>query len=222
MIGSFGINNNIRQEKLIAQPVELLVTPDSKKYFFHYLTGVVYALAFLNRKMNYEQVALGLQNIDTLIIDYYESWFTYANIPHWKQHVLLIEKDMNLASSNYKIVNWSKRSIALITFSHHRKNYLAESLNNLSNEESILLEYVADNLEVIFDCYKPFFDKLITSCLPMLRTLICSRTSANYAAPSKNNWTFIWSNLSKEFDIDNVELKILDETVFAEILCTDV
>jgi len=70
-------------------------------------------------------------------------------------------------------------------------------------------------------CYIPFFDKLMASCLPLLNKLIASRTSANNVGPSEHNRTFIWGQLVKEFDIDNVGLKILDETVIAEILCTD-
>jgi len=68
MTDGLKVYNNLKEGSLAEQPIDLIITPHSRKYFFQYVNGVLYALAFLNRNVTYDQVKFSLQNIDALII----------------------------------------------------------------------------------------------------------------------------------------------------------
>jgi len=174
-----------------------------REFFWRFTNIIAHALVALGRRPDYRQIAMHIQSIDSLLIEYYESWLAKVAEPDWERHVKEIEKELKPAQLDQKLRGKNKRAIALIFYVQNRKLY----------------DTVAAGLLSTFEYDKTYFDKIVASGLPLLEKLISGRTaellSPAYADINDMRPVFSWGQVIRQKKIVYIGLDALQDTTIA-------
>lgn len=117
------------------------------------------ALVALGRRPDYPQIIRYVNQIDTLLVDYYRHWLDEAAPKDWQQQVFEIANAINDKDLPFELKGRSKEVIALIRYA----------------KENELYDGVADGLRSAFEYDKKYFDKLVASLLPLMEKLVSGK-----------------------------------------------
>ncbi len=160
-----GIGNFNRITEVATRTANQLASEGSstafKEFGWRFTNIVAQALVALGRRPDYTQIAQHIQQIEILLIDYYEYWLSKDAKAGWKEEVVAIKSNINDRNLPMPMRGRNKRAIALVMYTNKY------SLNDM----------VANGLKSAFEYDKTYFDKIVASLLPLLEKLITGDVS---------------------------------------------
>jgi len=174
-----------------------------REFFWRFTNIIAQALVSLGRRPDYRQLAMHIQSIDNLLIDFYESWLSKVAEPNWQQHVKEIEKEVPKMPLNQKLKGKNPKALALILYAGKRKHY----------------DVIAAGLLSTFEYDKTYFDKIVASGLPLLEKLISGRIaeliSPAYDDPNDMRPVFNWGQAIRQKKVVYIGLDALQDMTIA-------
>lgn len=174
-----------------------------REFFWRFTNIIAQALVSLGRRPDYRQLAMHIQGIDNLLIDYYESWLAKVAEPDWKSHVKDLENEIPKMQLDQKLRGKNKRAIALIFYANKRKYY----------------DVIAAGLLSTFEYDRTYFDKIVASGLPLLEKLISGRVaeliSPAYDDPDDMRPVFNWGQVIRQKKVVYIGLDALQDMTVA-------
>lgn len=174
-----------------------------REFFWRFTNIIAQALVALGRRPDYKQLAMHIQNIEGLMIDYYEFWFDRVAEKGWREEVKAIKDTLNPSKLDQKLRGKNKHAIALFMFASNKKHY----------------DSIAAGLLSTFEYDKTYFDKIVASGLPLLEKLITGRIaeliSPAYDDPEDMRPVFSWGQVIRQNKIVYIGLDALQDSTIA-------
>jgi conjugative coupling factor TraD (TOL family) len=170
-----------------------------RKFAWRFTNIVERALVALGRRPDYTQITRYVTQIDPLLVDYYRHWLTEVGPVGWEAEVQKLAAGIQDKDLPIELRGRSKEVIALLRYA--KEQYLADG--------------IAEGLRSAFEYDKRYFDKLVSSLLPLIEKLTTGRIgellAPDYTDGSDTRPIFDWLSVIRRGGIIYIGLDALTD-----------